>query len=177
MNHTNNYPKLHNAAWPGVVGKGSPGAEPSIDLDTMLDLTAKAEVNGVKFDGVDLFLFAPHVDIDSSDDDLKKLADKVRSRKLAIGSVVAPVWPPTGGGSAMGSEAERKQFVEQVRKGCRIAKKLRELGVRPYGIVRIDSACSPSDWLKDPEGNQQIIAATFRQACDVARDHGERLAA
>ena len=38
----NNYPKLHNAAWPGVVGKGSPGAEPSIDLDTMLDLTAKA---------------------------------------------------------------------------------------------------------------------------------------
>ena len=33
----NTYPKLHNAAWPGVVGKGSPGAEPSIDLDTMLD--------------------------------------------------------------------------------------------------------------------------------------------
>jgi len=39
--------------------KGSPGAEPSIDLDTMLDLTAKAEVNGVKFDGVDLFLLIP----------------------------------------------------------------------------------------------------------------------
>src|SRR5437868_6417676 len=76
--HTNAFPKLHNAAWPGVVGKGSPDAEPFIDLDTMLDLTAKAEVDGVKFDGVDLFLFAPHVDIDSSDDDLKKLADKVR---------------------------------------------------------------------------------------------------
>ena len=39
-NMPNTYPKLHNAAWPGVVGKGSPGAEPSIDLDTMLDLTA-----------------------------------------------------------------------------------------------------------------------------------------
>src|SRR5438874_7874185 len=114
----NNYPKLHNAAWPGVVGKGSPDAEPFIDLDTMLDLTARAEVNGTKFDGVDLFLFAPHVDIDASDDDLKKLADKVRSRNLVIGSVVAPVWPPTGGGSAMGSEAERQQFAEQVRKGC-----------------------------------------------------------
>ena len=49
MNHPNNHPKLHNAAWPGVVGKGSPGAEPFIDLDTMLDLTAKAEVDGVKF--------------------------------------------------------------------------------------------------------------------------------
>src|SRR5436309_7967842 len=136
MPHTNTAPKLHNAAWPGVVGKGSPGAEPFIDLDTMLDLTARANVDGVNFDGVDLFLFAPHVDIDSSDDDLKRLADKVRSRHLVIGSVVAPVWPGTGGGSAMGGEADRKKFVEQVRKGCRIGQKLRELGVRPHGIVR-----------------------------------------
>ena len=104
MSHPNNHPKLHNASWPGVVGKGSAGAEPFIDLDTMLDLTVQAEVDGVKFDGVDVFLFAPHVDIDSTDDDLKKLADKVRSRGLVIGSVVAPVWPPTGGGSAMGTD-------------------------------------------------------------------------
>jgi sugar phosphate isomerase/epimerase len=138
MSHANNHPKLHNAAWPGVVGKGSADAEPFIDLDTMLDLTAKAHIDGVKFDGVDLFLFAPHVDIDSKPDDLKKLADKVRSRGLVIGSVVAPVWPPTGGGSAMGDESERKKFVDQVRKGCHIAKSLRELGVRPYGVVRID---------------------------------------
>jgi sugar phosphate isomerase/epimerase len=173
----NNFPKIHNALWPGVVGKGSPGAEPIIDIDTMLELTTNANVNGVKFDGVDLFLFAPHVDIDSTDDNLKKLADKVKSKNLVIGSVVAPVWPPTGGGSAMGTEAERKQFVEQVRKGCHIAKRMRELGVRPYGIVRIDSACSPGDWAADPEGNQKKIAATFRQASDVASDHGERLAA
>ena len=45
--HTNNFPKLHNAAWPGVVGKG-PDSEPPIDLDTMLDLTAAAEVDGVR---------------------------------------------------------------------------------------------------------------------------------
>src|SRR3954462_15286670 len=95
--HSNAFPKLHNAAWPGVVGKGE-GSEPAIDLDTMLDLTAAAEVGGVKFDGVDLFLFAPHVDSDASDDDLKARAEKVRSRGLAIGSVVAPVWPPTAGG-------------------------------------------------------------------------------
>ena len=144
----NNFPKLHNAAWPGVVGKGSEGGEPFIDLDTMLNLTAAAEVNGTKFDGVDLFLFDPHVSIDASDDDLKRLADKVRAKNLVIGSVVAPVWPPTGGGSAMGSEADRKQFVLQVKKGCRIAKRLRELGIRPYGIVRIDSASGPGDWLK-----------------------------
>jgi sugar phosphate isomerase/epimerase len=143
----------------------------------MLDLTAAAEVDGVKFEGFDLFLFDPHFNIDGSEDDIKRLAEKAKKRNLVIGSVVAPVWPPTGGGSAMGSEAERKQFLEQVRKGCRIAKRLRELGVRPYGVVRIDSACSPGDWLKDPEGSQKRIAQTFRQACDIAADSGERLAA
>jgi sugar phosphate isomerase/epimerase len=172
----NNFPKVHNAAWPGVVGKG-PDSEPPIDLDKMLDLTAAAEVNGTKFDGVDLFLFAPHVEIDSSEDDLKRLSDKVRSRNLVIGSVVAPVWPPTGGGSAMGNETERKAFLDQVRKGCRIARRLREMGVRPAGVVRIDSSAGPGDWLKDPEGNQLRIAETFRRACDIAADSGERLAA
>jgi sugar phosphate isomerase/epimerase len=175
--HSHNYPKLHNAAWPGVVGKGGEGAEPFIDLDTMLDLTAAAEVDGVKFDGVDLFLFAPHVDIDASDDDLQVLADKVRSRDLVIGSVVAPVWPPTGGGSAMDEGEGRQKFLTQVRKACRIARTLKELGVRPYGVVRIDSACSPADWASDPEGNQQKIAETFKQAAGIAREFDERLAA
>src|ERR1022692_669286 len=157
----NTYPKLHNAPWPGVVGKGSADGEPFIDLDAMIDFTAKANVNGVKFDGIDLFLFAPHVDIDSSDDDLKKLADKVRAKNLAIGSVVAPVWGGTGGGAAMGGDTERANFLAQVRKGSQIAKRLRELGVRPYGIVRIDSAGGPGDWATDPEGNQKRIAETF----------------
>src|SRR5437879_3887364 len=160
----NNFPKLHNAMWPGLVGKGSPGAEPSIDLDTMLNLTAAAQVNGTKFDGVDIFLFDPHINIDIADDDLKKVADKIRSKGFVVGSVVAAVWPPTGGGSAMGSDEERKKFVAQVRKGCRIAAKLRELGARPYGIVRIDSASGPSDWYNDPDGNQKKIAQTFREA-------------
>src|SRR6185437_13449671 len=128
--HPNNFPKLHNATWPGVVGKG-PDSEPPIELDTMLDLTAAAEFDGVKFDGVDLFLFAPHVEIDASDDDLKALADKVRSRGLAVGTVTAPVWPPTGGGSAMGDASERAKFLGQVHKACHIGRRLRELGVRP----------------------------------------------
>ena len=87
--------------WPGVVGKGA-GSEPPIDLDTMLKLTAAVEVGGVKFDGVDLFLSLPHTDIDSTDDDLKLLADKVAALGLRIGSLVAPVWEGTGGGRAMG---------------------------------------------------------------------------
>lgn len=173
----NNYPKLHNAMWPGLVGKGSADAEPCIELDTMIDLTSKANVDGVKFDGIDLFLFDPHVSIDIKDADLKKLATKVKKKKLVIGSVVAPVWPPTGGGSAMGSEEDRANFVTQVRKACEIARKLRELGVRPHGVVRIDSACSVEDWAKNPRENTKKIAATFKEAAKVARDHGEKLAA
>jgi sugar phosphate isomerase/epimerase len=173
---SNKAPKLHNAAWPGVVGKGE-GSEPPIDLDSMLDLTAAAEVNGQNFDGVDLFLFDPHVSIDSTDKQLEELAKKVKSRGLVVGSVVAPVWPPTGGGSAMGDDAAREQFVTQVRKGCHIARALRQLGIRPYGVVRIDSACSPTDWHAEPKKNTQRIADTFRRACDVAEEFGERLAA
>jgi sugar phosphate isomerase/epimerase len=162
--------------WPGLVGKGE-GSEPPIDLDTMLELTSAASVDGVKFDGVDLFLFVPHVDIDSTPEDLKKLADKVRAKNLVIGSVVAPVWPPTGGGSAMDEGEGRKRFLDQVRKGCEIASTLREFGVRPYGVVRIDSATGPADWVADPTGAQKKIAETFRQAGKIAQDHGERLAA
>ena len=176
-NGENNYPKLHNAMWPGLVGKGGPGAEPSIELDTMLDLTAKAQVNGVKFDGVDIFLFDPHVGIDSSVETLKKIASKIRKRGLVVGSVVAPVWPPTGGGSAAGTAEERKNFVTQVEKACRIAKKLRDLKIRPNGVVRIDSACGVTDWDKNPKDSTKKIVKTFKEAAKVAKDYGERLAA
>src|SRR5437762_5875606 len=155
LQHT--YPKLHNAMWPGLVGKGSPGAEPAIDLDTMLDLTANASVDGARFDGVDLFLFDPHVSIDATDGELKRLADRIRSKGFVVGSLVAPVWPPTGGGSAMGSDEERRNFLTQVRKACAIGRALRELGIRRYGVVRIDSASSPSEWAKDPAANTRRI--------------------
>jgi sugar phosphate isomerase/epimerase len=170
------FPALHNAMWPGLVGKG-PDSEPPIDLDTMLDLTTNASVGGIRFDGVDLFLFDPHVSIDASDDEVKRLADRIRSRRLAVGSLVAPVWPPTGGGSAMGDATERRQFVIQVQKACRIGKVLRDVGIRTSGVIRIDSAASPAEWSKDPAGNTKKIAQTFREACDVAESFGERLAA
>src|SRR5215831_5522815 len=172
----NRYPALHNAMWPGLVGKG-PDSEPPIGLETMLTLTAAAEVNGTRFEGVDLFLSLPHTDIDSSDDDLKALAENLSSKGLRAGSLVAPVWPPTGGGSAMGNEEDRGKFLTQVKKACRIGKKLKDLGVRHYGVIRIDSASSPADWAKDPAGNTKKIAGTFREAAAIAEDFDERLAA
>jgi sugar phosphate isomerase/epimerase len=174
--HVNAYPALHNAMWPGLVGKG-PDSEPPIDLETMLSMTAKAEVDGVKFEGVDLFLSLPHTDIDSTDDDLARLAENLAAKGLRAGSLVAPVWPPTGGGSAMGNETERAAFLTQVKKSCRIGRKLRDLKIRKYGVVRIDSAASPGDWRKDPENNTRLIAKTFREAATIAEDFGERLAA
>ena len=171
------YPKLHNAMWPGLVGKGGPGGEPAIDLDTMLDLTAAAIVDGVRFDCVDLFLFDPHVSIDATRSDLQRLADKIVAKGFVVGSLVAPVWPPTGGGSAMGSEEDRRNFLTQVRKACAIGRTLRDLGIRSYDVVRIDSASGPAEWSKDPEGNTRRIAGTFRQAADIAESYGERLAA
>jgi len=168
----NNYPKLHNATWPGIVGKG-PDSEPAISLDDLLNFTANAEVDGVKFDGIDIGLFEPHFNIDETDDGIKRLAEKVSKLNLNIGSLVAPIW----GGPAMGSKEDRKVFVDMVRKSCEFGKKLRANGVRPYGIIRIDSASKPEDWAKDPVGNTKLIAETFREACDVAADYGERLAA
>ena len=87
----NNFPKIHNATWPGLVGKG-PDSEPVISLDQMLKMTAAAEVDGIKFDGVDLGLLGPHFDIESGEDGAKAMADKVASYNLQIGSLVAPIW-------------------------------------------------------------------------------------
>src|SRR5277367_6999247 len=153
--------------WPGVVGKGG-DAEPPIGLTTLLDLTAAASIDGVKFDGVDLFLADPHTSIDSSDDDIKRLADLIGSKGLSVGSLVAPVWPPVGGGSAMDGREERKLFVTMVEKACKVGARLRELGVRPYGVVRVDSATGVHEWAADPAANTKLIAQTFGEACDVA---------
>jgi sugar phosphate isomerase/epimerase len=175
MPHT--YPKLHNAMWPGLVGK-EPGTDhPPISLDRMLELTAGASVNGQKFDGIDYFLFHPHTDPDASDDELKGIADKIAAHGFTVGSLVAPVWPGTVGDSAMGDAEARKKFVTAVEKACRIAKVFNQHGVRKYGAIRIDSATGPTEWAKNPKAGTKKIAETFREAAKVAEAHGERLAA
>jgi len=177
MPNTNTYPKLHNAMWPGIVGKGAPGAEPIIPLDTLLSLTANAEVDGQKFDGVDLFVVAPHFDIDSDLDAVKRMADRIAGYGLKVGSFVAPIWGGAGGGSAMGSKEDRERFLTQVRKACAIGKEMRAMGIRPTGGVRIDSSTGVEAWDKDPAGNTKLIAETFREAGRIAQDYGEFLVA
>ena len=172
-------PKLHNAMWPGLVGKGDDeGQEPPISLERMLELTAGAEVNGRKFDGIDYFLFHPHTDPDASEDDLRGIADLVASHGFDIGSLVAPIWSGTVGDSAMGTEEQRGKFLDSIRVACRIAKVFNDHGIRKYGVIRIDSAeFGVEKWRENSEANTKVIAETFREAAKIAADHGERLAA
>jgi len=71
----------------------------------------------------------------------------------------------------------RRKFLEQVKKACGIGQQLRDLGIRPTGGIRVDSAVSPAAWAEDPEGNQKRIAQTLREACDIAESFGEVLVA
>lgn len=173
----NNYPKLHNSAWPGIVGKGTPDSEPIIPLDTLLKLTANAEVNGKKFDGIDLFVTSPHFDIDSDAGAVRKMSDHIASYGLKVGSFVAPIWGGAGGGSAMGDADERKRFLTQVKKASKIGQQMREIGIRPTGGIRVDSSVGVEAWDKDPKGNTKLIAETFREAGKIAQDHGEIIVA
>jgi hypothetical protein len=173
MASDNNYPKLHNAAWPGIVGKGAPDSEPIIALDTLLKLTANAEVDGRKFDGIDLFVTAPHFDIDSDAAGVRKMSDHIASYGLKVGSFVAPIWGGAGGGSAMGGADDVKRFLSQVKKACAIGQQMREIGIRPTGGVRVDSSVGVEAWDADPVGNTRKIADTFREAGKIAQSYGE----
>ena len=176
---SNTFPKLHNAMWPGLVGKGDEeGQEPPISLEQMLDWTAAAEVDGQKFDGIDYFLFHPHTDPDASDDELKRIADLIASHGLVVGSLVAPIWPGTVGDSAMGDDEQQGKFLDAIHKACRIAAVFNDIGIRTGGVIRVDSAEFGVDkWREDPSAGTARIVDTFQKAARIAADHGERLAA
>ena len=172
----NNYPKLHNAMWPGVVGKGTPDSEPIISLDRLLELTANAELDGQKFEGVDLWLADPH------------FRSTARGTTSSVWSITLPAtvfWSvPSSRRSGAGrrrvghGRRRRPQAIPpQVKKACVIGRQMRELGIRPSGLVRINSSASVEDWDKDPDGNTKRIAETFREAAKIAQDYGEVLAA
>jgi sugar phosphate isomerase/epimerase len=174
-----NFPKLHNAMWPGLVGKGDDeGQEPPISLDRMLELTAAAEVNGTKFEGIDYFLFLPHTNPEASNEELRAIADSIQSHGFNVGSLVAPVWPGTVGDSAMGDAEATGKFLDAVKTACRIARVFEDHGVRKYGVIRIDSAeFGIEKWRENPRANTSKIAGTFKEAAKIAADNGQRLAA
>ena len=158
----------------------APAREPPIDLDTMLDLTAAAEVDGVKFDGVDLFLFDPHVEHRRhATTSSRRWPTRPGRGTWSIGSVVAPVWPPTGGGSAMGERRGPQEVPRPGPQGLPHRPAAPRAG-RPARTASCGStrpAASSRLGRTTRRATQKRIAETFREACDIAEDHGERLAA
>ena len=110
-------------------------------------------------------------------DELKRLADKAGRETWRSAASWRPSGRPPAADRRWATPRNARSSSTQVEKACRIAEKLREMGVRPNGVVRIDSACSVEQWADDPDANQKRIAETFREACRIAEDHGERLAA
>ena len=174
----NQFPKLHNAMWPGLVGKGSPGrravhrprhhARPDRQGQRQRREVRRRRPLPLRPARQHRFLRRRH----------QETRRQGPAKGFVVGSVVAPVWPPTGGGSAMGDEADRKQ----VRRAgpARPAASPRSSASSASARTASSASTPPAgadDWYKDPEGNQKKIAETFREAGDVAEDHGERLAA
>ena len=77
----------------------------------------------------------------------------------------------------MGDASEQQKFLDAVKKTCQIGQWLNDIGIRKYGVVRIDSAAGVGDWAANADANQDRIADTFRKAADVAEGFGEQLAA
>ena len=163
-------PHFTTRCGPGSSAR-APDAEPPIDLDTMLDLTAAAEVDGVKFDGVDLFLFDPHVSIDSTDDDLKRLADKIARaesrRRLARRAGLAADRRRLGDGQRRGPQALPRR---RSARPAASAQKLRELGIRHVRRRpdRLGLRARRTGRRTRP-ATRRRIAETFREACDDRR--------
>jgi len=177
MAQNNNWPKLHNAdVGRGWVGKG-PDSEPFIDLDTMLDMTAAAQVDGVKFDGVDLFLADPHTSIDSNDD------ESTSSRQALPPSILSSArwWRRYGRRSGAGRRwAMRKSASVFSQRWRRLPhrQKLRDLGRRPHGVVR--NRFGDRRFMTGPPIRPAIQSSSPRHSArpaNIAESHGERLAA
>ena len=160
MAGANNFPKLHNAMWPGLVGKGS-DSEPPIDLDTMLDLTAKAEVKGVKFDGIDIFHAAPHTNIDFTDDEVKQSGREGTSpwagNRLHRGPRLAAGGRRLGYGLGFRSEEVRGERAEIMPPRTEIARPGREaLRRHPHRLGN-----KPRRICQGPQGQHQESCPDF----------------
>ena len=176
-NHSNNYPKLHNAAWPGVVGKG-PDGEPPIELDTMLDLTAAAEVEGVEVRrrrSVPVRSARRHRFHRRRAQDAGRQGPRAEpGDRLGRRAGLAADRRRLGDGQRRGSQevsragAQRLPHRQEAARAGRPALRRRadRLGLRRRRVGR-----------KTRGQSENASPRRFREACDIAEDLGERLAA
>ena len=170
MAQQNNWPKLHNAMWPGVVGKGAgfrTAHQPR--RDARHDRRGRGRRRQIRRRrSLPRRSAHQHRFQRRRHQAARRQGRRQKSRhRLDGGAGMAAGRRRLGDGQRGRAQALRRRMVE---KACRIGKKLRELGVRPYGVVRIDSATGVHDWAADPAGNTKLIAQTFSEACDVAEE-------
>ena len=172
---THNKPALHNAAWPGVVGKG--GGRRAADRprhDARPDRRGRGRRRQVRRRRP-----VPVRPARQHRRDRRRAEAAGRQgpsrRAWSIGSVVAPVWPPTGGGSAMDEGEERQEVPRAGPQGLPDRQTAPRAGRPPLRRRPDRLGGEPGDWAKDPEGNTKKIAETFKQAGDDRR--GPRRAA
>ena len=135
------FPKLHNAMWPGLVGKGAElGAADRPRHDARPDRRRRGGRRQVRRRRP---LPAPTRTRRSTPTTttIKRLADKVAvarpRRRLGGGAGLA------AGGRRLGDGLGRRTASASSRwspSPAASGQRLRELGVRPYGVIRIDSA-------------------------------------
>ncbi len=176
-NHPNNFPKLHNAAWPGVVGKGE-GSEPAIDLDTMLDLTASGGGRTASSSTAATCSSTPPIST-STRPTMSSRRWPTRPRRGAWRSAQ---WSPRSGRQP----AAARPWTRARAASCSSSRSARAAGSRrrsassgrgPTAWSASTRRAAPGEWAADPEGDQRRIAETFKEAAKIARDFGERLAA
>ena len=73
----------------------------------------------------------------------------------------------------MGSREERERFLTQVRKACRMGQTFRDLGIRSYGVIRIDSATTPEAWAEDPAAESRKLLTHFVRRVTSPRTTGK----
>ena len=71
MAEHNDWPNCTMRCGPAWSARAAPARSRSSTSTPCSTSPPRREVDGVKFDGVDLFLIDPHISIDISDDDLK----------------------------------------------------------------------------------------------------------
>ena len=75
--------------------------------------------------------------------------------------------------------AKKKEpvLLSRCAKSCNVGKVITRTGYSSSWRHSYRFCSSPRNWASDPVNNTKLIAETFREACDVAADYGEKLAA
>ena len=160
---------------PASSARGAQGPSRRSTWTRCSNLTAAAQVDGVKFDGVDIFLYDPHINIDISDEDLKAVAAKIADKGFVVGTVVAPVWFDA---SAMGDASAARELLDRHSQGVPDRQEAARAGRsslrrRPHRLGRATRRLGQGSG-RQPEEDRRDVQAGGRDRSRSRRAPGRR---